>query len=214
MLRPLIEQADRLIECGVVDLCTDLGPDELREAAEQLRRKAPDGSLLVLAETTVPASALVPFMSRRQKDGSQKPGFVVEDMTDIDLFLPTIALPDFPVYALAAPDRGDQMRNWSPAEALVGITEDNRSPMTLVEGIQWVIQDQAVLEPGACFMTIASRLRKGNGAFDARTPALWISGGTGRDGKERRGAPKAGWCWWNNRHTWLGFGSGSVRITA
>ncbi|MFD0272242.1 DUF5701 family protein [Streptomyces sp. NPDC127106] len=27
--------------------------------------------------------------------------------------------------------------------------------------------------------------------------------GTGRDGRERRNAPKVGWCWWGNRHTWL-----------
>ena len=30
---------------------------------------------------------------------------------------------------------------------------------------------------------------------------------TGRDGSERRGAPKVGWCWAGNRHTWLGFAS-------
>ena len=44
-----------------------------------------------------------------------------------------------------------------------------------------------------------------------RTPAIWISNGTGRDGRERRNAPKVGWCWWNNRHTWLGFASPTGR---
>ncbi|MCT1997492.1 DUF5701 family protein [Brachybacterium muris] len=29
--------------------------------------------------------------------------------------------------------------------------------------------------------------------------------------KERKGAPKVGWCWANNRHTWLGFGSAASR---
>jgi hypothetical protein len=62
-------------------------------------------------------------------------------------------------------------------------------------------------------MTIGSRKPKARG-LDARTPALWISGGTGRDGKERRGAPKVGWCWANNRHTWLGFASASGRAGA
>ncbi|MGW5065066.1 DUF5701 family protein, partial [Streptomyces cyaneofuscatus] len=28
-----------------------------------------------------------------------------------------------------------------------------------------------------------------------RAPAIWISNGTGRDGGERRNAPKVGWCW-------------------
>ena len=63
-----------------------------------------------------------------------------------------------------------------------------------------------MLEPNRCFMTIGSRKPKAKG-LDARTPAIWISGGTGRDGRERKGAPKVGWCWHNNRHTWLGFAS-------
>ena len=56
-----------------------------------------------------------------------------------------------------------------------------------------------------------SGLRRPNGTYDARTPAVWISNGTGRDGNERRGAPKVGWCWWRNRHTWLGFASTAAR---
>jgi hypothetical protein len=45
---------------------------------------------------------------------------------------------------------------------------------------------------------------RADGSYDARTPALWISNGTGR---ERRDAVKLGWCWWGNRHTWLGIAS-------
>jgi hypothetical protein len=60
-------------------------------------------------------------------------------------------------------------------------------------------------------MTIGSRLRKDTGALDARTPAIWISNGTGRDGRANRDAPKVGWCWAGNRHTWLGFASASHR---
>jgi hypothetical protein len=60
-------------------------------------------------------------------------------------------------------------------------------------------------------MTIGSRARRPSGALDARTPALWISNGTGRDGRERRDAPKVGWCWAGNRHTWLGFASAARR---
>ena len=60
-------------------------------------------------------------------------------------------------------------------------------------------------------MTVGSRKPKPNGSLDTRTPALWISNGTGRDGKERRNAPKVGWCWAGNRHTWLGFASAAER---
>jgi hypothetical protein len=68
-----------------------------------------------------------------------------------------------------------------------------------------------VLQRNHCFMTIGSRLRKPNGTFDARTPAVWLSNGTGRDGHDRRDAVKVGWCWAGNRHTWLGFASASSR---
>lgn len=74
-----------------------------------------------------------------------------------------------------------------------------------------MLQDPDVLEPNHCFMTIGSRRPKGRG-LDARTPAIWISNGAGRDGKERRGAPKVGWCWHNNRHTWLGFASTTSHV--
>ena len=90
---------------------------------------------------------------------------------------------------------------------MVALVEQGRTPLTVSEGISWLLQDPARLEPNRCFMCIASRKPKARGGLDARTPAIWISGGTGRDGRERRGAPKVGWCWARNRHTWLGFAS-------
>jgi hypothetical protein len=106
------------------------------------------------------------------------------------------------------------MRNWSPDEAMPAIRAAGRSPLLLTEGICWLLQQPEALEPGRCFMTIGSRLRRPNGKLDARTPAIWISGGTGRDGSSNRGAPKVGWCWAGNRHTWLGFASCAGRAGA
>ena len=103
------------------------------------------------------------------------------------------------------------MAGWSPDEALPAITARGRSPLTLGEGLHWLLQQPAALERNHCFMTIGSRLRRPDGRLDARTPALWISNGTGRDGAERKGAPKVGWCWAGNRHTWLGFASTAGR---
>ena len=71
-----------------------------------------------------------------------------------------------------------------------------------------------MLERNHCFMTIGSRLRKASNTIDARTPAIWISNGTGRDGATNRDAPKVGWCWAGNRHTWLGFASAATRRAA
>ncbi|CAM5317275.1 hypothetical protein SGRIM119S_07617 [Streptomyces griseorubiginosus] len=87
-------------------------------------------------------------------------------------------------------DRGDHMTNWSPDEALPALTKEDRTPLLLTEGVHWVLQQPEALERNRCFMTIGSRLRKADGSLDARTPAIWISNGTGRDGRERRNAPK------------------------
>ena len=117
------------------------------------------------------------------------------------------------MYAVYGVERGDEMANWSPVEALDAISGAARTPLLLTEGMHWVLQNPDVLERGKCFMTIGSRLRKPAGALDARTPALWISNGTGRDGRANRDAPKVGWCWAGNRHTWLGFASPGRRVS-
>jgi hypothetical protein len=104
------------------------------------------------------------------------------------------------------------MANWSPDEAAPAIASAGRTVLTLTEGLYWLLQRPDVLERGHCYMTIGSRKRKPTGALDTRTPAIWISNGTGRDGADRRDAPKVGWCWAGNRHTWLGFASASTRM--
>ncbi|HZN83658.1 MAG TPA: DUF5701 family protein, partial [Mycobacterium sp.] len=193
------EQAERLIELGV-DRMAGLPADRLRNL--------PDSSdaLLVVHPDLTPPSRLAPLL--RVND---KPGFVVTDMVDVDEFapIPSVKLPDAPLYLLRDLDRGDAMANWSPDEALPAIIEAGRTPLTLSEGVHWLLQRPDVLARGRCFMTIGSRRRKAAGSLDARTPAVWISTGTGRDGPANRDAPKVGWCWAGNRHTWLGFASAS-----
>ena len=197
------EQAGRLIELDV---------HHIAGLPADLLRSVPDSadSLLVVHPDLVPALALAPLLWQ-----NDKPGFVVSDMTDVDEFTPisSVTLPDAPLYLVRDADRGDAMANWSPDEALPAISEAGRTPLTLTEGLHWVLQRPEVLARGRCFMTIASRRRKPDGALDARTPAVWISNGTGRDGPARRDAPKVGWCWAGNRHTWLGFASASGRFT-
>ncbi|MFF1921327.1 DUF5701 family protein [Streptomyces sp. NPDC058221] len=206
-LPPLSTQAETLIGLGVHETA-GLSAAEMRDFAKAAETE--DGGLLAVHPDRAPASIVAPLLRR---DG--KPGFVVVDMPDVDLFSPldTIALPDAPLYVLTDVDRGDHMANWSPDEALPALTTQHRTPLLLTEGLHWVLQQPSALERNRCFMTIGSRLRKANGALDARTPAIWISNGTGRDGRERRNAPKAGWCWAGNRHTWLGFASTTTRRT-
>lgn len=197
-------QAERLVELGVPELA-GITADRLRDLAAEL----PTGpGLLAVHPTLVPTARLAELMRREGKAG-----FVVVDMIDLADFTPTddIHLPDAPLYLLDGVTRGDDMLGWTPTDAHPELTARGRTPLTASEGVSWLLQQPRVLEPGACFMCIGSRKRKATGGLDARTPALWISGGTGRDGRENKGAPKLGWCWAGNHHTWLGIASTSRR---
>ena len=202
-LPSLADQAERLIALGI-DAIAGVAATELRSAAAGDHR---DG-LLVVHPARVPVSALVPLLTHGDKSG-----FVVVDMPDVDRFtaINEVTLPSTPVYSVLDVERGDSMANWSPDEALPAILSAGRTPLTLAEGIFWLIQTPDALERNHCFMTIGSRLRRDATRLDARTPALWISNGTGRDGRANRDAPKVGWCWAGNRHTWLGFASAADR---
>ena len=202
-MRTLPEQAERLVAVGAHELA-GVPAAELRAA---VAGRDETGAVLVLP--TAPPSALAPLLGH-----AGRPGFVVTDMTDADEFAPIdgLDLPGGgPVYLLRGPDRGDAMANWSPDEALPAIAGAGRTPLTLGEGLCWLLQEPDVLERNHCFMTIGSRRRRPGGRLDARTPAIWISNGTGRDGPDRRDAPKVGWCWAGNRHTWLGVASAAGR---
>lgn len=202
-LPPLEEQAQRLIDLGVHDLIATAEAD-LRALVNRPGGE-PGTTLLV---TRAPASALAPLMRWRGREG-----FVVSDMTDLDDFAPIegAPLPEGPVYLLEGIRRGDDLANWTPNEALTQISAAGRTPLTIGEGLHLLLQREEVLERGHCFMTIASRRAKPGGKLDARTPALWISNGTGRDGAANKDAPKVGWCWAGNRHTWLGIASAGSR---
>jgi hypothetical protein len=202
-LPPVVDQLERLIALG---LHRHAGPaDELRST---VRQSAGDAGLLVIRHDLAPASLLA---SALRIDGQQ--AFVVSDMSDVDEFVPiaSVTVPAAPLYVLRDLDRGDAMANWSPDEALPAIEDAGRTPLTLTEGLHWLLQRPELLERGHCFMTIGSRKPKPVGGLDARTPAVWISNGTGRDGAANRDAPKIGWCWAGNRHTWLGFASAGSR---
>ncbi|MGP4976808.1 DUF5701 family protein [Brachybacterium tyrofermentans] len=205
LLPTLAEQAERLIALEVHTLA-GLPEQALRSAVEQWGSDRTD-ALLAIDPALAPPSALTPLLRR-----GDKPGFVVEDMTDVDQFAPTgLELGREALYLVEGLERGDEYENWSAEEALPAITGRDRTPLLLSEGLHWVLQQGEILERGHCFMTIGSRLTKPTGKLDSRTPALWISNGTGRDGKDRQDAPKLGWCWWGNRHTWLGFASAARR---
>lgn len=195
---PVHAQTRRLLDLGL-QVDADPGPPPTEDA------------ILAVHHEVVPAADLAVLQRR-----GDKPGFVNVDLPDLAEFVPVpeVTIPNRPLYWLVGIDRGDDLQSWSPEEAAPELASRGRSPLTVHEGISWLLQRPEVLEPSSCFMTIASRKPKARpkGAYDARTPAIWISGGTGRDGRETKGAPKVGWCWWRNRHTWLGFASVTRRV--
>lgn len=210
--------ADALVALGVHTLA-GIGADDLRAHARALAGEDVEDDdetddetaapVLAVHPGLVPAADLATLLRREGKEG-----FVVVDMTDLAEFTPTddVVVPDAPLYLLEDISRGDDLLGWTPTDAHSELGRRGRTPLTVSEGVSWLLQDPGRLEPGRCFMCVGSRRRKAGGALDARTPAIWISGGTGRDGRERRGAPKVGWCWAGNHHTWLGFASTAGRV--
>lgn len=163
------------------------------------------GDLLVVHPRLLSVQELVPHLRR-----GEQPGFVVTDLTDLAEFGPSpgVEVPEADLYAVRVPERGDEYAHLSPDEVDPQIRARGRDLMTVAEGVCWALQAPSVIERNHCFMTTGSRRPKASGkGLDARVPALWISNGTGRDGRARKDAPKLGWCWAGNRHTWLGIAS-------
>ena len=107
-------------------------------------------------------------------------------------------IPQKDAYLLLNIDRGKSTRNVSPNEALKQIRVENRSPLSIDEGIAIVTQYPEFLIKNNCFSLLASRHQG-----DQRVPAIWINGNKN---------PNLGWCWDGNPHTWLGSASCERRI--
>lgn len=128
-----------------------------------------------------------------------KPGFLSADTSDIDDFRAIAGL-GVPTGLYAAVDvrRGEEHLGATPDEAMAALAAEGRSPLTIGEGLALLTVSPSSLEKNHCFQTPGSRIG------DRRVPGLWISGR----------APKLGFCWAGNRHTWLGIASCAGRVTA
>jgi hypothetical protein len=155
-------------------------------AGEPTRARVP--FVLVISPRLVPIPEQI---ARTELNGN--PGFSVFDPEDIGRFDPIedVTIPPGDAYLVTDVDRGAATLNVAPNKALPHILEQGRSPLTVAEGIAFITQFPASLEKNNCFSLLASR------CGDKRVPALWIS----------QKAPKLGWCWAGNPHTWLGSAS-------
>lgn len=144
--------------------------------------------VLVISRNLAAPSAA---MQRTTLNG--RSGFVSRDTADIDHFEPvgSVSLPTGDAYAVFDIDRGKETLNVSPDDAMSTISMRGRSPLTVEEGIAFILHYPDALEKNNCFQLLGSR------RDDRRVPGIWIS----------QKMPKLGFCWAGNRHTWLGAAS-------
>ena len=198
-------QVDRLVDLGYPAL-SGLDEPSFRELLEPLEvpaTKVPEQDdvpfVLVVTRELVRPEDAVPLL---RLVGGRKPGVVDRNHVDGDLAtyrpLPELGLDGLgsaKAYLLTGVQRGEEFCNVRPEDALPVILGRGRTPLTIDEGVAVVTHAPHLLEKNKCFMLSGSR------RDDRRVPAMWISDG----------APKLGWCWDGNPHTWLGVASAAGR---
>ena len=151
--------------------------------------------VLVIQRNLVPSEKAMELLEFNNKPGITKlHPLEPADFTTIG----SISIPDSPIYLLVDIDRGKETLNVRPQDALKIITKQNRSPLTIDEGIAIITQFPEFLIKNNCFSLLASRH-----IGDQRVPAIWINASK---------QANLGWCWDGNPHTWLGSASAGTRI--
>ena len=189
----LARQTNVLVDRGYPALA-GLTEEAFRALVAPLQQDLPhEPFVLVVTGAPVPLPALV----ESTRLGS-KHGFTTMAADDIRAFRPTadVRLPTKPVYLLADVDTGRDTLGVRPDDALPQILAAGRTPLTLDEGLAVVTQHPQWLRERNCFEMLGSR------AGDRRVTGLWVS----------KGAPRLGWCWAGNPHTWLGMATASGRF--
>lgn len=207
-------QVDRLVSSGAHEAGAPSGgavsAEGLRRSLEELRPLCQDAGrtndsvagqsfVLIPAPISIDLEELVPRLTLA---GGSRPG-VLDRNHGSEGLAPYRALPDLGVppdepYLLVDVERGEEFCGVRPGDAVAEIVDRGRTPLTILEGMILQLVRPDLLEKNRCFMLAGSR------RGDRRVPALWISGG----------APKLGWCWEGNPHTWLGTASAAERRVA
>jgi hypothetical protein len=192
-LAELRRQTDVLVDRGYPALA-GITEAALRRLVEWLSPRAPqEPFVLVVTRALVPLDRLI----GHTRLGPRR-GFTSMDAQDILAFRPTadVDVPESPVYLVVDVDTGAETLNVRPDDALPGILASGRTPLTLEEGLAVVTQHPEWLRERNCFEMLGSR------AGDKRVAGIWVS----------KGAPRLGWCWGGNPHTWLGMATASRRV--
>jgi hypothetical protein len=153
--------------------------------------------VLVVGRELAPIEATMPLITLH---GGRLPGFVDRSFEPGSLERFVATEPSRPpgrngVHLLFDVERGEEFCGVVPADAMATVAERGRTLLTIEEGIALLTAFPEILVKNKCFELGGSR------CGDRRVPALWIS----------RRAPKLGWCWEGNPHTWLGMASAGAR---
>lgn len=147
--------------------------------------------LLVVASGLVPTTEAVARWSVRGRPGWTDMAEELADYRPID----GVEVPEALVYLLVDVDTGPETLNVRPDDALPRIRAAGRTPLTIDEGVALVTQHPSVFADRNAFQALGSR------TTNKRVPSFWVS----------KGAPRLGWCWAGNPHTWLGAASAAGR---
>ncbi len=173
----------------------------LKEKVNPFNLKAPDIEQGYLPFVIVINSNLIPsetMMSKVEKNG--KRGITKlfphqsSDFSNIEKIKP----PKSEAYLLVDIDRGEETLNMAPKDAFEFIIKQDRSPLSIDEGIAILTHYPEFLIKNNCFSLLASRK-----SDNKCVPAIWINSAK---------QPNLGWCWEGNPHTWLGSASCKDRI--
>ncbi|MET7938327.1 DUF5701 family protein [Streptomyces sp. NPDC005322] len=189
-----------------------LGPERFGALVAPLRARAvaaadsrcdPEaGRVPFVLVVTRNAAPMEETMARTALQAGRLPGFVDRSFEpgSLERFVATkeTGLPGPDAYLLFDVDRGEEFCGAVPHDAMNVIAERRRTLLTIEEGIALITHFPQVLVKNKCFSLGGSR------CGDRRVPAIWIS----------QKAPKLGWCWEGNPHTWLGMASAGARAAA
>ncbi|WP_345963770.1 DUF5701 family protein [Streptomyces sp. BRB040] len=153
--------------------------------------------VLVVGRQLAPIEATMPLTTLH---GGRLPGFVDRSFEPGSLERFVATEPARPpgtdgVHLLCDVERGEEFCGVVPGDAMATVAGRGRTLLTIEEGIALLTHVPEILVKNKCFSLGGSR------CGDRRVPALWIS----------KRAPKLGWCWEGNPHTWLGMASAGAR---
>jgi hypothetical protein len=168
------------------------------ETLRPLLDRVESGAAAALPFLVVVRHACVPTVAAVERfEVSGQTGWT--DMADeIDSYRPIegVEVPEAPFYLLTDVSTGPETLNVRPADALPMIRSAGRTPLTVDEGVALVTQLPTSLTDHNAFQAVGSR------TGSKRIPSFWVS----------KGAPRLGWCWEGNPHTWLGSASAAARL--